>query len=128
MSDANKNMVKELENVLIRDEKIEYALGRDEILEDIKDQNRNIVLNSRKNITKDSPNVKVGLVTFNSDVTIYGDCLSKPIKIDMLENNNITEINNRLYMIENNKITEINNKIDMLENNNITEINNKLDI
>jgi hypothetical protein len=52
MSDANKNMVKELENVLIRDEKIEYALGRDEIMEDIKDQNRNIVLNSRKNVNE----------------------------------------------------------------------------
>ena len=35
-----------------------------------------------KKITKDSPNVKVGLVTFNSNVTIYGDCLSKPIKIE----------------------------------------------
>ncbi len=38
-----------------------------------------------KKITKDSPNVKVGLVTFNSDVTIYGDCLSKSIKIKEID-------------------------------------------
>ena len=38
-----------------------------------------------KKITKDSPNVKVGLVTFNSNVTIYGDCLSKPIKIEEID-------------------------------------------
>ena len=35
-----------------------------------------------KKITKDSPNIKVGLVTFNSNVTIYGDCLSKKININ----------------------------------------------
>jgi hypothetical protein len=34
-----------------------------------------------KKITKDSPNIKVGLVTFNSNVTIFGDCSSKIIKI-----------------------------------------------
>ena len=38
-----------------------------------------------KKIKKDSPNVKVGLVTFNSNVTIYGDCLSKPIKIEEID-------------------------------------------
>ena len=38
-----------------------------------------------KKITKDSPNVKVGLVTFNSDVTIYGDCLSKKINIKEID-------------------------------------------
>ena len=35
-----------------------------------------------KKIAKDSPNIKVGLVTFNSNVTIYGDCLSKKININ----------------------------------------------
>ena len=34
----------------------------------------------------------------------------------MLENNNITQLNNKLDMIENNNITEINNKLNMLEN------------
>ena len=46
----------------------------------------------------------------------------------MLENNNITQLNNKLDMIENNNITEINNKIDRIENNNITEINKKIDM
>ncbi len=32
-----------------------------------------------------------------------------------------------LKFLENNNITELNNKIDKIENNNITEINNKLD-
>ena len=37
-----------------------------------------------KKITKDSPNVKVGLVTFSSSVSIYGDCFSKTININEL--------------------------------------------
>ena len=37
-----------------------------------------------KKITKDSPNVKVGLVTFSSAVSIYGDCFSKTININEL--------------------------------------------
>ena len=50
MSDVNKNIVKELEYVLMRDNKIESALERDEILENIKFENRSIVLNSRRNV------------------------------------------------------------------------------
>ena len=50
MSDVNKNIVKELECVLIRDNKIETALERDEILENIKFENRSIVMNSRRNV------------------------------------------------------------------------------
>ena len=37
-----------------------------------------------KKIAKDSPNVKVGLVTFSSAVSIYGDCFSKTININEL--------------------------------------------
>ena len=50
MSDVNKNIVKELECVLMRDNKIESALERDEILENIKFENRSIVMNSRRNV------------------------------------------------------------------------------
>ena len=50
ISDANKNLVKELECVLIKDKEIESTLVRDDILENIKKQNQNVVSNSRKNV------------------------------------------------------------------------------
>ena len=52
MSDVNKNIVKELEYVLMRDKQIESALERDEILENAKFENKNIVLNSRRNVNE----------------------------------------------------------------------------
>ena len=50
ISDTNKNLVKELECVLIKDKEIESTLVRDDILENIKKQNQNVVSNSRKNV------------------------------------------------------------------------------
>jgi hypothetical protein len=37
-------------------------------------------------LLKESPNIKVGLVTFESSVTVYGDCLEEKKKIKEIEN------------------------------------------
>ena len=86
---GNKN------NKRIKYQKIDYGNDlEDEDNRFDKFYNRNINIVSRletlqaaisaniKKIAKDSPNIKVGLVTFNSNVTIYGDCLSKKININ----------------------------------------------
>ena len=85
---GNKN------NKRIKYQKIDYGNDlEDEDNRFDKFYNRNINIVSRletlqaaisaniKKIAKDSPNIKVGLVTFNSNVTIFGDCSSKIIKI-----------------------------------------------
>lgn len=50
ISKSNKSLVKELENILARDKNLEYTFDRDNILENIKEQNMATILNSRKNI------------------------------------------------------------------------------
>ena len=65
-----------------------------------------------KKITKDSPNVKVGLVTFNSDVTIYGDCLSKKKKIkEINDEEKIKKLGEEYSNLISNPISKTSDKI-----------------
>jgi hypothetical protein len=133
MSDANKNMVKELENVLIRDEKIEYALGRDEILEDIKDQNRNIVLNSRKNVNEIMNGYNEINVNNNNRKLSYEYDSNATDKNKQTNNSkdNINMNNNsnfKKFQNNENDDNELNNNINQeSENNNEEILNDKKD-
>ncbi len=65
-----------------------------------------------KKIAKDSPNVKVGLVTFSSFVSIYGDCLSKRKKLDELnDKEKIQKFGEEYSNLISNPISKSSNKI-----------------
>ena len=73
-----------------------------------------------KKITKESPNKKVGLVTFNSKVTVYGDCTSNKLILDknnMNDEKTIIELGEKNASIISNPISKSSNKI-------LTKLNN----
>ena len=122
MSDANKNLVKELEYVLIRDKELESTLVRDDILENMKEQNKNIVLNSRKNVNDimNKNNDNISNINNNSNPT-----KPKENENEESELNHINEINNKDKNEDNNIIQENeNNNEEIINYENIEQIEN----
>ena len=73
-----------------------------------------------KKITKESPNKKVGLVTFNSKVTVYGDCTSNKLILDknnMNDEKTIIKLGEKNASIISNPISKSSKKI-------LTKLNN----
>ena len=123
MSDANKNLVKELECVLIKDKEIEATLVRDEILEKVKKQNNNEVLNSRKNVELIMDEYIKNNVNNKRKITYEYEDTDKNI----LENSSKININNNsnLQNFKEKEENELNNlNEENIENNN-EEMQNK---